>query len=231
MRTVLLGVFYFLFLVFITPYLAVCFLTGMENQVISLGQRVVRLGCRFLRIELEVSGLDRLDPRATYIFMANHLSFLDGPVLAAVIDRPVRIILKKSLFRIPILGAVMRFVEFVPVDRKRARGGQKSVRRAIRLVRELGYSFLVFPEGTRSRNGAIQPFRRGGFFLALESGAPIVPVTVRGTFELMPRGQWYARPGKVRFIFHVPVPVEGYTRKTLAGLVDRVKKEIASELD
>jgi 1-acyl-sn-glycerol-3-phosphate acyltransferase len=125
----------------------------------------------------------------------------------------------------------MRFVEFVPVDRKRARGGQKSVRRAIRLVRELGYSFLVFPEGTRSRNGAIQPFRRGGFFLALESGAPIVPVTVRGTFELMPRGQWYARPGKVRFIFHVPVPVEGYTRKTLAGLVDRVKKEIASELD
>jgi 1-acyl-sn-glycerol-3-phosphate acyltransferase len=231
MRTVLLGVFYFLFLVFITPYLAVCFLTGMEDQVISLGQRVVRLGCRFLRIELEVSGLDRLDPRATYIFMANHLSFLDGPVLAAVIDRPVRIILKKSLFRIPILGAVMSFVEFVPVDRKRARGGQKSVRRAIRLVRELGYSFLVFPEGTRSRNGAIQPFRRGGFFLALESGAPIVPVTVRGTFELMPRGQWYARPGKVRFIFHVPVPVEGYTRKTLAGLVDRVKKEIASELD
>lgn len=120
----------------------------------------------------------------------------------------------------------MRHVGFVPVDRKGAEGGKKSIARPVALIRERGYSFLIFPEGTRSCDGNLQAFRRGGFFLALESGAPIVPVTIRGTFELMPKGQKYARRGTVRVVFHDPIPLSGYALETISGLMDRVREAI-----
>jgi len=96
------------------------------------------------------------------------------------------------------------------------------------MMRGRGYAFLVFPEGTRSLDGRPQAFRRGGFFLALASGAPIVPVTIQGTFELMPKGQKYARRGTVRVIFHKPVPVSGFTVESMAGLMDKVRVAILS---
>ena len=160
--------------------------------------------------------------------MPNHISFLDGPMLEMLIPGAARVVLKKSILRIPIVGLGMRFVGFVPVDRKGVKGGKRSIVRAVRMVREKGYSFLIFPEGTRSRDGKLQRFRRGGFFLALESGAPIVPVTIRGTFELMPKGQKYARKGTVSVAFHDPIPVTGYTIETLAGLMEKVKEAILS---
>jgi 1-acyl-sn-glycerol-3-phosphate acyltransferase len=230
MRTIALGTFYALLLILITPFIVVCILTGMRNPLIRVGQWAVRVGCRVLGIRLEVVGLELADPGTACIFMANHLSFLDGPLLAMAVRRPVRIILKKSIFRIPVLGIGMRHVGFVPVDRKGAKGGQKSLRRAAELMREKGYSFLVFPEGTRSRDGATQAFRRGGFFLALESRAPIVPVTINGTFELMPRGQWHARKGPVRIVFHEPIPVAGYTPETMGTLMEKVRASITLDL-
>jgi 1-acyl-sn-glycerol-3-phosphate acyltransferase len=139
-----------------------------------------------------------------------------------------RVILKKSVLRIPVVGMGMRHVGFVPVDRKGTEGGKRSIARAAALMRERGYSYLIFPEGTRSRDGRLGPFRRGGFFLALESGAPIVPVTVRGTFELMPKGQWFARPGRVLVAFHEPIPVAGFAADNMAQLMDRVKGAILS---
>ena len=228
MRTALLGIFYAALLIFVSPYILFCWLTGRRDPLISLGQWAVRLGCRFLRIMVEVSGLESVEPLASCIFMANHMSFLDGPILASVIPRPVRIILKKQLFRIPILGLAMSHAGFIAVDRRGARGGQKSMRKAAGLMRERGYSYLLFPEGTRSRDGALQPFRRGGFFLALESRTPVVPVTIMGTHELMPRGQWYARKGAVRIVFHAPVPVDNYRQESMEELMDKVRNAIAS---
>jgi 1-acyl-sn-glycerol-3-phosphate acyltransferase len=93
-------------------------------------------------------------------------------------------------------------------------------------MREKGYSFLIFPEGTRSLDGNLGPFRRGGFFLALESRAPIVPVTIRGTRELMPKGQRFSRRGKVEVVFHDPIPTAGVTIKAMSGLMERVKAAI-----
>jgi len=225
-RTACLGVFFAFVLILVIPVLAVCVLVGRRDPIIRIGQWAVRVGCRILGIRVEVSGLESIDSGGTFIFMPNHLSFLDGPLLGTFVRRPVRIILKKSIFRIPVLGIGMRFVGFVPVDRKGTKGGQKSLRRAARLMREKGYSFLVFPEGTRSRDGRIGPFRRGGFFLALESGVPIVPVTVNGTFALMPRGQWYARSGGLRITFHDPVSVDGYTVETMGELMEKVRQAI-----
>ncbi|MGD1010794.1 MAG: lysophospholipid acyltransferase family protein [Candidatus Aminicenantales bacterium] len=228
MRTFVLGAFYSMLLILITPYLLLCMLTGTKDSLIRFGTWAVRSGCRFLGIRVQVSGLERLDPATPYVFMSNHQSFLDGPLLAAAIPRPVRIILKKSLFRIPILGIGMRHIGFVAVDRKGAKGGQKSIHRAAELMREKGYSFLVFPEGTRSRDGRIQAFRRGGFFLALEGAAPIVPVTIKGTFDLMPKGQWHARRGDVRVDFHDPISVMGFAADTIGELIERVRGAIAS---
>jgi 1-acyl-sn-glycerol-3-phosphate acyltransferase len=185
---------------------------------------------RIIGIKIEVAGLDRFDAGTPYVFMSNHLSFLDGPLLTTVIDRPVRVIVKKFVFRFPVLGLGMRFAGYVPLGKEGAGSGRKSIARAAQLINDYRYSFLIYPEGTRSRDGKIQPFRRGGFFLALECGTPIVPVSIRGTYELMPHGQWHIRKGLVRITFHEPVPVTGYTPETMAGLMGRVKDAISSAL-
>jgi len=229
-RTVVFGIFFAVLLILVIPVLLLALLLGMRGELIRIGQWAVRVGCRVVGVRVAVSGFERVDPKVPCVFMANHLSFLDGPLLAMAVRRTARIILKKSLFRIPVLGMAMKHVGFVPVDRKGTKGGQRSLRRAARLMREKGYSFLVFPEGTRSRDGRMLPFRRGGFFLALESGAPIVPVTIEGTYELMPKGQWYARAGEVRIVFHDPVPIEGYAHEAMPELMERVRAAIASGL-
>jgi 1-acyl-sn-glycerol-3-phosphate acyltransferase len=228
MRTVFLVLFYIVLVILITPFIVFCMLTGLRDPVIAVGQWAMRVSRRILGIKVEVSGLDRIAPRTTLIFMPNHISFLDGPMLEMLIPGAARVVLKKSIVRIPVVGLGMRFVGFVPVDRKGAEGGKRSIARAVRMVREKGYSFLIFPEGTRSRDGRLQAFRRGGFFLALASGAPIVPVTIRGTFELMPKGQKYARRGTVQVAFHDPIPAAGYTIETMAGLMEKVREAILS---
>jgi len=228
MRTAFLVLFYIVLVILITPFILFCWLTGLKDPLIGVGQWAMRVSRRILGIKMEVSGLDRIIPGTAQIFMPNHLSFLDGPLIMMLIPGAARVILKKSVLRIPIVGLAMRFVGFVPVDRKGTEGGKKSIARAAAMMRERGYSFLVFPEGTRSRDGRLQAFRRGGFFLALESGAPIVPVTIRGTFELMPKGQWHARKGTVRVEFHNPVPAAGATTETMAGLMEKVRTAILS---
>ncbi|OGD16707.1 MAG: hypothetical protein A2V76_02370 [Candidatus Aminicenantes bacterium RBG_16_63_14] len=225
-RAIVLVLFYVLLVVLITPFIAFCMLTGLRDPLIAVGQWAMRVSRRILGIGVEVSGLERIAPGTACIFMPNHLSFLDGPLVMMLIPGAARVILKRSVLRLPIVGLGMRHVGFVPVDRKGAAGGKRSIARAAALMRDRGYSFLIFPEGTRSRDGNLRAFRRGGFFLALESGAPIVPVTIRGTFELMPKGQWFARRGTVRVAFHEPVPVTGYTMETMAGLMDRVREAI-----
>jgi 1-acyl-sn-glycerol-3-phosphate acyltransferase len=229
MRNALLVLFYIVLVILITPFIVFCMLTGMRDPLIAVGQWAMRVSGRVLGIKVEVSGLDRFDPRTALIFMPNHISFLDGPLLEMLIPGAARVVLKKSILRIPIVGLGMRFVGFVPVDRKGVKGGKRSIAKAIQMVREKGYSFLIFPEGTRSRDGKLQRFRRGGFFLALETGAPIVPVTIRGTFELMPKGQKFARKGSVRVAFHDPIPTAGYTVETMAVLMGKVRDAILKD--
>jgi 1-acyl-sn-glycerol-3-phosphate acyltransferase len=197
---------------------------------LAYGVWTMRVGQRLLGIEVEAEGRERLDRRTPYVFMCNHLSFLDAPALVTVIDRPVRSIVKRFVFRIPVFGWGMRLAGFVPVDKEGIGEGRKRIARASGLIREKGYSFLVFPEGQRSWDGRLQPFRRGGFFLALEAGAPIVPVSIAGTFELMPRVSRRVRKGHVRIVFHEPIAAAGFSPETLPELMERVRAAIASGL-
>ena len=215
------------------PAIFVLFLSALFRRpeaFLAYGVWMMRVGQRLLGIKVEAEGRERLDRRTPYVFMCNHLSFLDAPALVTVIDRPVRFIVKRFVFRIPVFGWGMRLAGFVPVDKEGIGEGRKRIARASGLIREKGYSFLVFPEGQRSWDGRLQPFRRGGFFLALEAGAPIVPVSIAGTFELMPRVSRRVRRGRVRIVFHQPIAAAGFSPETLPELMERVRAAIASGL-
>lgn len=230
MRNILLVLVYIVLLLVGVPVLFVCVLFGFRDAFIAYGRWMMRVGRFILGIDVKVVGLEKIDPGTPYVFMSNHLSFLDGPLLMTVLDRPARVVVKRFVFRVPVLGLGMRFSGYVPLDKEGAGAGKLSIARAARLIKEKRYSFLIYPEGTRSFDGTIQRFRRGGFFLALADGTPIVPVSIKGTYELMPHGQWFVRKGPVRITFHDPVPVDGHTQDTMAELMDRVKAAVSSAL-
>jgi 1-acyl-sn-glycerol-3-phosphate acyltransferase len=199
--------------------------------VINAGKLAIRLGRFILGLRIEISGTGQIEKDKSYIFMPNHISFLDGPLLFQIIPQPVRIILKKEIFKIPVIGMSMKDVEFVPVDRKGIRGGKKSIDKAVHLIKKKGYSFLIFPEGTRSLNGELQKFRRGGFFLALDSNTPIVPITVKGTYEIMPKGSIFVKRGSIKIIFHSPEQVDGYDKDNMLELMEKVRNTLQAGLN
>jgi len=230
MRTILLVIIYFILTLVLAVLLLLSLPFGIREPLLGLARWAMNLGCGVLGLKIEVSGREAVDRKASHIYMANHLSFLDGPLLFGLVPQRVRVILKKQVFRIPVVGQGMRYVGFVPVDRKGVRGGKKSIDRAAALMRERGYSYLIFPEGTRSRDGRIQAFRRGGFFLALASGASIVPVSIAGTYELMPRGTLFSKKGRIKVTFHPAVPLDGYSQESIHPLIDRVRGIIEKDL-
>jgi 1-acyl-sn-glycerol-3-phosphate acyltransferase len=230
LRNILFVLVYIVLLVVGLPVLLVCAIFGLREAFVAYGQWMMRVGRDVLGISVKAEGLDKLDRRTPYVFMSNHLSFLDGPLLTTVLDRPTRFIVKRFVVRIPVLGWGMRLVGYVPVDKEGVGEGKARIARAVSLVKERGYSFVIFPEGTRSFDGRLQPFRRGGFFLALESGAPIVPISIRGSYELMPRRKWLIRKGRVHVTFHEPVPVTDFAPENMTGLMERVRTDIASAL-
>jgi len=230
MRTILLVLVYIVLIFVLLVLLLIFWPLGLREPLLGLGKWAVSLAPGILGIKVKIAGRDAVDKQTPYIFMSNHLSFLDGPLLFWLIPQAIRVILKKEVFRIPVVGQGMRFVGFVPVDRKGVRGGKKSIDRAAQLMRERGYSYLIFPEGTRTRDGRTQAFRRGGFFLALESGAAIVPITIRGTYELMPKGTIFPRRGIADVLFHPPVQVTGYGQQNMQTLIDKVRDIIVSGL-
>jgi 1-acyl-sn-glycerol-3-phosphate acyltransferase len=230
MRSAILVLVFTVLTVLAIPVILVCALFELRDVFLVYGRWMMRVGRGILGIDVVVTGLDRLDAGTPYIFMCNHLSFLDGPLLMTVLDRPARVIVKRFVFRIPVLGLGMRFSGYVPLDREGAGAGRRSIARAVQLIKEKGYSFLIYPEGTRSFDGKLLPFRRGGFFLALESGAPIVPVSVKGTYELMPRGQRFVRKGQVCITFHEPLPVTGLPAETMPELIEKARAAVSSGL-
>jgi 1-acyl-sn-glycerol-3-phosphate acyltransferase len=169
-----------------------------------------------------------LEPGRGYVFLANHQSLFDIPLLLATSPGQVRMLAKRSLFRIPIFGWGLYAGGFVPVDR----GGDRTTARqsfasAVARLQE-GTSILLFPEGTRSRTESLLPFERGGFLLAMKSGLPIVPVGIRGTLGVQPRGSFAIRPGPVEVRYGAPISVAEYGIRRKRELVAEVRRQVAS---
>jgi 1-acyl-sn-glycerol-3-phosphate acyltransferase len=206
----------------------VCFIFQWRGLLFFFGKGVINLARIVLGIKVDVVGKEKIDREKAYIYMANHLSFIDGPLFFWLIPQKIRILLKKEAFRYPVIGLAMRFAGFVPVDRRGFMSGKKSIDRAAESIRAKGYSFLIFPEGTRSRDGQIQPFRRGAFFLAVKSQVPVIPVSISGSYELMPKGSFSTKKGRIKVVFHPEVSVEGLDKEDIPDLMAEIRDLIIS---
>lgn len=228
-RTALCLAVFAVLVVGVIPLWLVCLPFGLRDPLFRYGRWIALVLQRIVGVRLEVSGLEHAQGNGPRVFMANHVSLIDGPLAVLAIPEFSRVIMKRSIFSIPVAGPAMRYTGFVPVDRKKAHGGIESIEEASAIMKKRGYSFLIFPEGTRSRDGRLQRFKRGGFVLALSASAPIVPMTIRGSFELMPRNARVCRPGTVRIEFHEPIPIDGHTHENMMELIDKVKASIGGE--
>lgn len=175
-------------------------LKGNTNLMYQWAMGIIRLGLRAGGVRVRVSGLENIT-REPSIVMSNHVSNLDPPVLLPSIPGTTSVMLKKELMAIPLLGRAMRMGRFVPVARGHTREEATRSIAAAREALQYGMHITIFPEGTRSPDGKLLPFRKGGFFLATETNAPVVPVVLRGTDRLMRRGSFKLRSGEVSVEF------------------------------
>ena len=162
---------------------------------------ILRSGIRAAGIRVEVAGLERVPAGVSCIFLSNHVSNLDPPVIFPVLPGMNSVLLKKELMRIPLLGTAMRLGKFVPVDRGNRREAARASVAAAADALKSGLNMLIFAEGTRSKDGRLQPFKSGPFYLAMQTGAPIVPMVISGTEKMMKKHSAAITPGVARVEF------------------------------
>jgi len=184
-----------------------------------------------VRLKVELDPVWEDEPSgASYVFMANHESYVDVPALLVALPGQVRFAAKRTLFLIPVFGWSLWAGGFIPIDRKNRARAKDAFEIAARRIRA-GASVLFFPEGSRSRDGRLKDFERGGFLLALKSGVPIVPVGIEGSFEILPRHRLTVHPGPVWVRLGAPVATSDYGVRDRAALMSRVRERIAELAD
>jgi 1-acyl-sn-glycerol-3-phosphate acyltransferase len=181
----------------------------------------------FAGISVRVEGRERLDPRAIYIFAGNHQSQFDIPVLQGFLGFDFRWLAKKELFQVPVWGSAMRRGGYIPVDRGQGRAAFKSLDEAAGRIAG-GTSVVIFPEGTRSPDGRLMPFKAGAMMLAIKAGVPVVPFGISGTYEILPKGRLLAqKSGTVTIRIGEPIGTAGYAIKQKQELAERLQREVA----
>lgn len=213
-----------------------CFLAYGGRLLDGSGDKVIQLAHLWGKVLVWLTGMritlrqeGALDPKQPYVFMSNHISAADIWALYAVLPVRVRMIAKKQLGSIWFFGWALRAGRFVFIDRQDPHAARRSIEEAAKRIRE-GVSVLLFPEGTRSRDGRLKPFKKGGFHLAITAGVPIVPVAVKGTYDLLPPNTWWIRPGPVEIILAPPVLTAGLSDADRASLSQEVRGKVAARL-
>lgn len=210
------------------PTLLVTWLSGSAKLLYRLGVPAVRFAVWLGGIRMRVVGLEHLENGRSYLFMPNHRSNVDAPVVLLALRRDVRMMAKAELFRIPLLGQALHLAGFVPVVRQNRERAIASVEEAASCLRA-GLDFVVFPEGTRSHDGDLLPLKKGPFFMAVGSGVPIVPVVIRGTRPILPKGSPLIRGGEVDV--EILEPIETSNRESsCAALRDALREEVSAAL-
>jgi 1-acyl-sn-glycerol-3-phosphate acyltransferase len=203
-------------------------ITGDATPLYRAACFIVQVGFRLAGVRVEASGNENVPAQTACIFMSNHVSNLDPPALLPYIPGRTSAFLKRSLMRIPVLGYGMRLGDFIPVDRDgRLESAIASVQSA-RQVLQKGLHITSFVEGTRSPDGRMLPFKKGPFYLAMETGAPCIPVSIHGTESLMAKGSLRIKRGAVHVVFHAPLVPQNFA--TRQELMDAVRAAIASGL-
>ncbi|MBV8553700.1 MAG: 1-acyl-sn-glycerol-3-phosphate acyltransferase [Acidobacteriaceae bacterium] len=197
--------------------------------------RVARAWARTLLavsgIRVRVEGLEQIDPNASYVFVSNHLSYMDTPVALANISAQFRFLAKRGLFQIPFLGTHLSRAGHIPVPREDPRAAVKTMQVAAETIQRKKISLLIFPEGGRSHDGVLRPFKEGGAYIAIRAGVPVVPMVMIGTREILPYGGGIVRSGKVTLRILKPIETKEMSLKDRSALTDRLRQLIAEELD
>jgi 1-acyl-sn-glycerol-3-phosphate acyltransferase len=209
----------------------ICFPWTFITRDISFLYRVAMWGAwtglRLAGIRVHTVGLDKLNPACTYIFMSNHVSNIDPPLLLPLIPRRTSVMVKKELFSYPLLSTTMQLGALVPVDRGNREAGIAAVRAAAAVIRQ-GVNMTIYVEGHRSLDGKLLPFKKGPFYLATECNVPVVPVTIAGTHYVMPKRRFSIKPGVVTVTFHDPIEPENFGGREC--LTEKVRRAIDSGL-
>ena len=202
--------------------------TGRSQHAIARVWGRMLLAVSFIGVCAE--GLEKLDPNGSYVFVSNHTSFMDIPAILAVLPCQFRFFAKKSLFKIPFLGTHLRRAGHLAVDRSSVRASLKSMSEGARIIAERGISVLLFPEGGRSAEG-LREFKEGAAYIAIKSGAPVVPIAIIGLRGLLPMGSVHIRGGRAAVRVGEPIPTKGLELSGRMQLNQRLYSEISRMLE
>jgi 1-acyl-sn-glycerol-3-phosphate acyltransferase len=195
-------------------------ITGNALPLYKAALTIVRIGYRLVEIRVVATGQENIPPNTACIFMTNHVSNLDPPALLPRIPGRTSAFVKSSLMKIPVFGWALRLGDFVPVSRDGSVSGAQESVTAARRVLENGTHITTFVEGTRSLDGRMLPFKKGPFYLAMQTGAPCIPVSIFGTETMMAKGSQRISPGTAHIVFHPPIyPANFATREELLAAV------------
>jgi 1-acyl-sn-glycerol-3-phosphate acyltransferase len=181
-------------------------------------------------VRVYTEGIDRIEATAAYVYIPNHTSFFDIFSLLAYLPVDFKFILKEELMRLPILSWAMRKAGYISISRSSPARARKTLKGAIDMIKK-GTSLVIFAEGTRSKDGTLQPLKRGAFQLAVASGAPIIPVAIKGSNEIMAKGSYKINSGAIRITLAKPIPTKNCRRDQMPMLIEMVTESIRSMLD
>ena len=209
-------------------FVPLTWITRDIRAIYSVARTGVRLGLWLSGVKVKLVHPEYAFEHPSCVYVSNHVSNLDPPALFMVLPR-VAFVLKQELQRIPLLGYVMGLGGFIYVNRKDRNSRKLAQEKAVATLRQ-GICVIIFPEGTRSRDGELLPFRPGPFTIAIEAQTPIVPVTVHGSRQLMPKGKPTVAPGEISLVFHPPVPTEGLGPEARGNLMKRIRQTMEDAL-
>lgn len=197
-----------------------------KGKVVHLYARLWGKAALFAnRVKVRLEGLENLDGKGPYILMSNHQGYYDIFALLAYLPIQFKWLAKKELFSIPFFGWTMAAAGYIRIDREGTRQTVEAINEAVQKIRD-GLSVVIFPEGSRSPDGSIQPFKKGGFTLAIKSKVPIVPIAISGSREIMPKERLTASPGEIRVRVGAPIDIHNYSMKDRKNLMEKVRESI-----
>lgn len=205
--------------------LLVCVPLRLKGMLYALGHGGVALALGLAGIRYRVAGREHVPANRAVVFCANHQSNVDPPILFRALHRQLHILFKAELRKLPVLGIVMQAGGFIPIERGDRTGAMQSIERAAASIRD-GNSFLIFPEGTRSRTDELLPFKKGGFIMAIKAQAPIIPVAITGARASMRKGSAIVRPVTVSVRLGAPIETAGLSLDERDDLIERVRERI-----
>lgn len=212
------------------PILIVAWLVNNHDLVYPVALFGARQWLRFSGVRVRVKGLERLDPKQTYVFVSNHRSYLDTATLFIYTGRRIGLLAKKELLKVPVLGVGMGFVNVMAIDRTNRDSAIRTTEAAAQRIKS-GVSFAVFVEGTRAKPGELLPFKKGAFYMARQAGVPVVPVALPNSDLLMGKGTGEARSGTLDMVILPPVEtIDRTTDEAINELISEVRQSIANEL-